>query len=49
MPEGSAYYKSLDGTKKIRIAKIVSVVSDVIASGDNSNRVILGFCQLTPV
>src|SRR5699024_11051872 len=33
----------LDGTKKIRIAKIVSVVSDVIASGDNSNRVILGF------
>ena len=43
MPEGSAYYKSLDGTKKIRIAKIVSVVSDVIASGDNSNRVILGF------
>src|SRR5699024_1129500 len=43
MPEGSAYYKSVDGRKKIRIAKIVSVVSDVIASGDNSNRVILGF------
>ena len=43
MPEGSAYYKSLDGTKKTRIAKIVSVISNVVASGDNSNRVILGF------
>ncbi|WP_227484282.1 SspB-related isopeptide-forming adhesin [Ligilactobacillus salivarius] len=43
MPEGSAYYKSLDGTKKTRIAKIVSVISNVVASGDNSNRVIIGF------
>lgn len=43
MPEGSTYYKSLDGTKKTRIAKIVSVISNVVASGDNSNRVILGF------
>ena len=43
MPEGSAYYKSLDGTKETRIAKIVSVISNVVASGDNSNRVIIGF------
>ena len=41
MPDG-AYYKNLDGTK-VRIAKVVSVLSNVVASGDNSNRVILGF------
>lgn len=41
MPDG-AYYKNLDGTK-VRIAKVVGVLSNVVASGDNSNRVILGF------
>ena len=43
MPEGSAYYKSFDGTRKTRIGKIVSVISNVVASGDNRNRVIIGF------
>ena len=41
MPDG-AYYKNLDGTK-VRIAKVVGVLSNVVANGDNSNRVILGF------
>lgn len=41
MPDG-AYYKNLDGTKT-RIAKVVGVLSNVVASGDNGNKVILGF------
>ncbi|WP_162606770.1 GbpC/Spa domain-containing protein [Ligilactobacillus salivarius] len=41
MPDG-AYYKNLDGSK-VRIAKVVGVLSNVVANGDNSNRVILGF------
>ena len=41
MPDG-VYYKNLDGSK-VRIAKVVGVLSNVVASGDNSNRVILGF------
>lgn len=41
MPDG-AYYKNLDSTK-VRIAKVVGVLSNVVASGDDSNRVILGF------